>query len=270
MPELPEVETVRRSLLRAIPGRRIESVQVRQHQLRRPVDRGFGRRLRGRAIRDVRRIGKYLVLELDHRAVLLVHLGMSGTLLVRQAGTPPDRHDHIVLRLSGGTELVLNDPRRFGLARVVRLERADELHNLGPDPLEEDLDHRRLAAMLQGRRAPIRNLLIDQRLLAGIGNIYANEILHRAGIRPQRPADSLRRSEISRLAAAIPAVLKDAVSLGGSSISDFHDAKGRPGYFQLHAAVYGREGEPCRRCGSSIRREVITGRSCFYCPRCQR
>jgi len=269
MPELPEVETVRRSLL-SIVGRRVEAVEVIEPRLRRPVARDFARRLVGRIIERIERQGKYLLFPLSGGEYLLAHLGMTGALLLQPAGTPLQPHDHVRLRLSGDVQLTYNDPRRFGLLRAGALDELTELSNVGPDPLANGFSPQQLAALARGRKRPVKNLLMDQRALGGIGNIYANEILFRAGIRPSRPARRLTRRELSALLAATRAVLQSAIRHGGSSISDYRDSEGRTGYFQLRLRVYDRAGRPCPRCGTPIRRTVHAGRSSFYCRKCQK
>jgi formamidopyrimidine-DNA glycosylase len=269
MPELPEVETVRRSLL-PIVGARIEAVQVREPRLRRTVARDFATRLSGRVIHGIERRGKYLLFRLAGDESLLAHLGMSGALLLQPAGTPAQPHDHVTLQLSDGRQITFNDPRRFGLLRLGRADEFVELDNMGPDPLSDAFSVSDLAALARGRKKPVKNLLMDQRALGGIGNIYANEILFRAGIRPGRQARRLTRSELQRLFDATRAVLSSAIRLGGSSISDYRDGDGRPGYFQLRLKVYDRASKPCLRCHTPVRRAVHAGRSSFYCPACQR
>jgi formamidopyrimidine-DNA glycosylase len=269
MPELPEVETVRRSLL-PIVGARIESVEVREPRLRRVVAHDFALRLSGRVIHGIERRGKYLLFQLSEDEALLSHLGMSGALLLQPADTPPETHDHVSLHLSDGRQVTFNDPRRFGLLRVGRTDEFEELGNVGPDPLSDDFSVQDLAALARGRKKPVKNLLMDQRALGGIGNIYANEILFRAGIRPGRQARRLTRAELQRLFDATRAILRSAIRLGGSSISDYRDGDGRPGYFQLRLKVYDRAGKPCVRCHTPVRRAVHAGRSSFYCAACQR
>jgi formamidopyrimidine-DNA glycosylase len=269
MPELPEVETTRRSLLADVVGARIAAVIVRERRLRRPIAANFAQQLRGRRIAAIERQGKYLLFALDDGRILLVHLGMSGSLCLTATATLPVRHDHVAIAFDSDRQLVFNDPRRFGLMRVGRREELDELRAVGPDPLAAapTLDEWRA---LTRRRAPIKSVLMDQRLLGGVGNIYANEALFEAGVRPRRRAASLTRAELARLAEALRAVLERAVALGGSSISDYRDGNGNLGYFQIHHAVYDRADQPCRACGTIIRRVVLSGRSSFYCPRCQR
>jgi formamidopyrimidine-DNA glycosylase len=269
MPELPEVETVRRSL-GSIVGQCIEAVEVAQVQLRRRIEPGFSQRLVGQAIASIERRGKYLLFHLSGGDTLLAHLGMSGALLLQPHLTARATHDHVRLRLSNGQQLTYNDPRRFGLLRVGRVEELTELRNVGPDPLSASFAVADLATLARGRKKPVKNLLMDQQVLGGIGNIYANEILFRARIRPGRPAGRLTRQELARLLRVTRAVLNNAIRLGGSSISDYRDGTGRPGYFQLRLRVYDRAGKPCPRCQTPVRRAVHAGRSSFYCPVCQR
>ena len=269
MPELPEVETVRRSLLPLV-GRRIESVEVFEPRLRRRVADDLAARLSGQVITAIERRGKYLLFHLSSGEALLAHLGMSGALLLQHRGTARHGHDHVRLQLSDDQQLTYNDPRRFGLLRLGQVADFVELGNVGPDPLAPMFSVDVLAALARGRKKPVKNLLMDQRALGGIGNIYANEILFRARIRPSRQARRLTRAELMRLLDATRTVLRTAIELGGSSISDYRDGTGRPGYFQLRLRVYDRAGQPCPRCRSSIRRTVQAGRSSFYCPRCQR
>jgi formamidopyrimidine-DNA glycosylase len=270
MPELPEVETIRRSLLPHVVGARVTAVVVRERRLRCPIPPGFAARLRGRRVAALERQGKYLLFHLDDGHALLVHLGMSGSLSLTSPTTPLGPHDHVSIAFGGETAMVFNDPRRFGLMRVGRCPDLAELRNVGRDPFiaPPSLDEWR--GLVRGRRLPIKNLLMDQRVLGGVGNIYANEMLFRAGIRPRRRAAGLGRRELARLGTALRRVLEEAVDLGGSSISDYRDANGRPGYFQMRHAVYDRAGEPCHACATLIKRIVLSGRSTFYCPHCQR
>lgn len=269
MPELPEVETVRLSLAPHILQRRVSAVEVRERRLRKPIDADFEARLLGRRISAIERRGKYLLFELDGGEALLVHLGMSGSLHLRSRGSVLRPHDHVVVEFDTGESLVLNDPRRFGVMRIGTADHFDELRHIGPDPLATRRDADQWRAQVRGRRVAIKSLLMDQKFIAGIGNIYANEMLYQAGIRPRRMAARLRRRELERLEEAMHAVLERAVALGGSSISDFRDAQGKPGYFQIHHAVYDRAGRPCPRCAAPIRRIVLAGRSTFYCAVCQ-
>ncbi|HYD47793.1 MAG TPA: bifunctional DNA-formamidopyrimidine glycosylase/DNA-(apurinic or apyrimidinic site) lyase [Terriglobales bacterium] len=270
MPELPEVETVRRTLLPLIDDR-IIAVEVREARLRRVIATDFKARLSGRTVEAIERRAKYLLFRLSDGEWLLAHLGMTGSLVVQDGSAAPAAHDHVVLSFASGKRLVFNDPRRFGLLRVAAAETdLPELARIGRDPLTDPLSVEELKQLCRRRSRPIKNVLMDQALLGGIGNIYASEILFRAAIRPRRRAASLTRRELERLREAMTGVLADAVLLGGSSISDYRDGTGKPGYFQIHHQVYDRAGEPCRVCGTVIRRVVLLGRSTFYCPVCQR
>jgi formamidopyrimidine-DNA glycosylase len=270
MPELPEVETIRRSLLPHVVGARVTAVTVRERRLRRRIARDFEARLRGRSILGLERFGKYLAFALDDAHVLLVHLGMSGSLLLARPGAALDPHDHVIIALDRDIVLVFNDPRRFGLLRIGRRADLAELDGVGRDAIAAPPSVDEWRALVRGRRMPIKNLLMDQRVLGGVGNIYASEMLFQAGIRPRRRAAALRRAELERLGAAMQRVLNAAIELGGSSISDYRDANGQPGSFQMQHAVYDRHGAPCRVCAAPIKRIVLGGRSTFYCPRCQR
>ncbi len=270
MPELPEVETIRRSLLPHVVGARVTGVTVRERRLRCPIAPDFATRLRGRRIAALERRGKYLLFRLDDGRALLVHLGMSGSLALTPAGVPFGPHDHVAIAFGPKLVMVFNDPRRFGLMRVGRCADLAELRNVGRDPLTAAPSLEEWCRLVRRRHLPIKNLLMDQRVLGGVGNIYANEMLFQAGIRPRRRAAGLRRRELARLSTALRAVLEEAVDLGGSSISDYRDANGQPGSFQMHHAVYDRAGEACRVCAATIKRIVLSGRSSYYCPRCQR
>jgi formamidopyrimidine-DNA glycosylase len=270
MPELPEVETLRRGLAAAVVGRRITGVEVRERRLRRRIAAGFARALVGRRITGARRRAKFLLLDLDDGATWLVHLGMSGTLAVVPAGAPLGTHTHVVATLDDGRSLRLHDPRRFGLTRVARRERLAELAGLGVEPLRPAFSPAFLHAAARRRRCAVKSLLMDQRVVAGLGNIYANEILFAAGVRPGRRTSTLTRTEAARIVAATRAVLAEAIALRGSSISDYRDERGKPGAFQQTFRAYERAGAPCVRCARPIRRRVIVGRSSYYCPSCQR
>jgi len=270
MPELPEVETTRRSLQPHVVGARIAAVTVRERRLRRPLDDDFERRLFGRQITALERRGKYLLFRLEDGDTLLVHLGMSGSLELMKAGTPLAVHDHVVLIFDRDLQMVFNDPRRFGLMRLGHADDFAELRNVGRDSLSSAPSVDEWRGLTRGRKLAIKNLLMDQRVLGGVGNIYASEMLFLAGVRPGRRAATLTRAELTRLADAMRAVLERAVELGGSSISDYRDANGNAGYFQIHHAVYDRDGQPCAKCTTPIKRVVQSGRSSFYCPKCQR
>ena len=270
MPELPEVETVRRGLAAAVTGRRITRVAVHERRLRKPLSADFARRLSGRRIEGVRRRAKYLLLDLDDGASWLVHLGMTGTMVVLPADEPRRTHTHVVAALDDGRTLRFHDPRRFGLMRVGDPRKLAELAALGPEPLGDGFSAELLHAIARRRRRAVKSLLMDQQVVAGLGNIYVNEILFGAGIRPTRRTSRLTRADAERIVAETARVLGEAITLRGSSISDYRDDRGEPGAFQHTFRVYERAGEPCRRCDGVVRRRVIIGRSSFYCPQCQR
>lgn len=271
MPELPEVETLARELGEVLAGRRIAGVEVRwPRTVAAPDPETFARRLVGRRIREIRRRGKWMLLGLDGGEWLLVHLRMSGRLAVEGADAPEDIHTRVVFYLDDGRRLRFSDPRKFGRMALTACPE-DWLGDLGPEPLDPDLMPERLAAMVGSRRMRLKVLLTDQRFLAGLGNIYADEVLWRAGLSPLRRADTLTPEETARLLGAIRAVLEEAVARRGTTLADrrYVLPDGRPGEFAAHLAVYGREGAPCPRCGASIVRARIGGRSAHFCPQCQ-
>lgn len=283
MPELPEVETVRRGLAPVMEGQVIERAQVNRPDLRWPFPPDMAARLTGARVLMLRRRSKYLLADLDRGESLLVHLGMSGRMLVSgdplgrfvHAHPAPEKHNHVILEMAGGARITFNDPRRFGAMDLVETARAEAhplLAALGPEPLGNGFHEGHLAAALAGRRTPIKAALLDQRIVAGLGNIYVCEALYRAGISPRRGAGTLGSIRIARLTRAIRDVLTEAIAAGGSSLRDYRQADGELGYFQHAFDVYGREGEPCRKpgCAGQIRRIVQSARSSFYCPRCQR
>lgn len=277
MPELPEVESLRRILARSVAGRTIVSVRITEPRLRRRLAGDFGAALAGRRIERLRRRAKYLVIELSGGAVLLVHLGMSGSLTHRRDGFAGDdfdpRHDHIHLMLEDGTTLVYNDPRRFGLMKLVSsssLATVAELKTLGPEPMSAGFSLDYLAGAARGRKVAIKHLLMDQRVVAGIGNIYAAEILFQAGVRPTRRAGRLGRAELARIVVATPAILRAAIGRRGTTFRSYRDSQGRPGAFASRLKVYGREGEPCQVCATPIKNATVGQRASFYCPHCQR
>jgi formamidopyrimidine-DNA glycosylase len=275
MPELPEVETVRRGLASKISGRRIVHAELRRPDLRRPFPVALADRLAGARIGALGRRGKYLLIELDSDGLLLLHLGMSGRVTTGSAGLPAAPHDHVVLTLDDGTVIRFNDPRRFGLIDYLKRGEAARhplLAGLGPEPLEPGFDGASLATKLAGKLTPIKAALLDQRIVAGLGNIYVCEALYRARLSPRRLAASIGRGRADRLAAAIRSVLIEAIAAGGSSVRDYVQSNGELGYFQHHWAVYGREGEPCPGCdcAEGVRRIVQSGRSTFFCAKRQR
>ncbi|HLK11267.1 MAG TPA: bifunctional DNA-formamidopyrimidine glycosylase/DNA-(apurinic or apyrimidinic site) lyase [Candidatus Binatia bacterium] len=269
MPELPEVETIARGLGRALRGRRVVAVEVREARLRAPVSPGFAARLTGRRIEAVFRRGKYLLAALDDGALWLIHLGMSGRITLAAAAAPQRRHDHVVVALDDARVLTYHDPRRFGRMDVIPAAALAAETGGGIDALAPELTPGALFALTRRRRTSTKALLMDQRRVAGLGNIYVNELLFRAGVRPRRRAGRLTRAQCARIVAATRAVLAEAIRHGGSSISDYRDGFGRAGRFQAAHRVYGRAGEPCSRCRTPLRACRVAGRSSFYCPRCQ-
>ncbi len=280
MPELPEVETVRRALSPVLEGRKIMRAVARRPDLRFPLPDGFGQRLTGRRITAVRRRAKFLLIDLDDGAVLISHLGMSGSYRIyRDAPPPVEKHEHIILLTDAGLEVRYNDPRRFGFMDLVDgadLAGYPMLKNLGPEPLGDGFDATVLSAALKGRQSPIKAALLDQTVVAGLGNIYVSEALFRAGISPKRTAASVAGARARRLVPAIRDILQEAIDAGGSSISDHRQPTGELGYFQHRFAVYGRDGQACPGCDcdlaktGGIAKITQSGRSTFYCSRAQR
>ncbi len=272
MPEMPEVETIARSLRKVLVGKRVSEVRLSGLALRKPIAETFASSLLGRAIRKIHRRGKYLILELEPRAFWLIHLGMSGRVFWRSTANPPVKHTHAIVRFSDHTELEYRDHRRFGLLaayEVAGLGQIPELHNLGMDPLDRTLNEGSLWPQLHSSRTEIKSFLLDQRKIAGLGNIYVCEVLYRAGIHPARRCFSLNRREVTALIRAIKAVIRLAVRNRGTSFSDFMDSNGEPGENQQFLRVFQREGKKCKRCRTAIRRMRQGNRSSFYCPRCQ-
>jgi len=282
MPELPEVETVRRGLEPVLVGNAFARVEQRRADLRFPLPKDFGMRLSGRRVEALDRRAKYLLARLDDGEVLVMHLGMTGRFSINGSATmPPPKHEHIVFHLGDGTAVRYSDARRFGLMDLVPAATLDShalFKGLGVEPLSEALTPEWLAARLKGKANSIKAALVDQKLIAGLGNIYAGEALYRAGVSPLRLAGSLATKsgkptkKTEALVAAVKAVLDDAIKAGGSSLRDYKRADGTLGEFQHRFKVYDREGKPCPRkgCGGTVRRIVQGGRSTFYCPTCQR
>jgi formamidopyrimidine-DNA glycosylase len=274
MPELPEVEVLRRSLEPHLIGDRIERVEVSNPALREPVETArLRRRARGREVIALRRRSKYLLIDLAGGQTVAVHLGMSGRLTLVPAATPREPHEHVAFHLRSGRRLRLRDPRRFGLVFAqATADLAADPHfvHLGVEPLEGDFSGDVLARAAAGRRGPVKAFLMDASVVVGVGNIYASESLHRAGVHPERPVSRISRERWGRLADSVVAVLRQAIAQGGTTLNDFADGEGRSGYFQVSLSVYDREGSPCLACGRPVRRIVQAGRSTFFCPRCQR
>ena len=289
MPELPEVETVRTGLAPAMEGYRLTNVEMRRGDLRTPFPHDFVARTQGRKIKTLRRRAKYLLADLDSGETLVIHLGMSGRMSVYAHGkkrrlgdyvydAPPDgagtgKHDHVVFETDAPARIVFNDHRRFGLMALVdtkTLEQDKLFKGIGVEPLSENFNTAYLAKVLSGKKTPIKSALLDQRLIAGLGNIYVCEALFRSHISPKKLAGAIKREKLAPLVAAIKKVLKDAIAAGGSTLRDHAQATGDPGNFQHHFLVYGREGLSCKLgCKGTVKRIVQAGRSTFYCPKCQ-
>jgi formamidopyrimidine-DNA glycosylase len=277
VPELPEVESLRQMLERSLVGRRFRSATIREARLRRAVSDDLPASIADRRIESVGRRAKYLLIELTGNLVLMVHLGMSGSLTHRRRCFDSTqfnpRHDHIEFELDDGSLLVYNDPRRFGLIKIVlraELDSIPELRYLGPEPLGLDFNPDYLWRVTRRRSTAIKNLLMDQRIVAGVGNIYASEILFRAAVRPARRAGRLTRNEAVRIVAATGEVLREAIRCCGTTFRSYRDSRGQPGRFARFLRVYDREGRPCLQCGTIIRALVLGQRSTYYCPRCQK
>ncbi len=274
MPELPEVEVLRRSLEPRLLGRRIERVEVRSPALREPLNRRSLGRLAGRRIENLRRRAKYLLIDVEGATTLVIHLGMSGRFTLVSADTPFERHEHLAFYLDspGPSRLRLVDPRRFGLAFALperKLETDRHFAHLGVEPLGEQLTADYLQAKARNRRGPIKAFLMDARIVVGVGNIYASEALWQARVHPRRSVARVSLATWDRLTRTVRGVLAQAIEQGGTTLNDFADGEGNAGYFQVSLAAYGREGGPCHRCGRTLRRIVQSNRSTFYCPGCQ-
>ena len=281
MPELPEVETVRRGLLPAMEGKRILRAEINRPDLRWPLPERMAERLTGARVERLRRRSKYILADLDTGESLLIHLGMSGRLLVSGVmlgefhldHPAPQKHDHVVLHMEGDARVTFNDARRFGAMDLVRTDREEAhwlLSGIGPEPLGNAFDESYLTAALKKRSSPIKTALLDQHVVAGLGNIYVSEVLFRAGIDPRRAANRISATRLAQLVPLIREVLTEAIEAGGSSLRDHRQADGELGYFQHSFRVYDREDEPCPTCGASIRRIVQSSRSSYFCPKCQR
>ncbi|HEY2775727.1 MAG TPA: bifunctional DNA-formamidopyrimidine glycosylase/DNA-(apurinic or apyrimidinic site) lyase [Candidatus Binatia bacterium] len=270
MPELPEVETIRRSLDGVVVGRRVEHLELRTPRLRLPLDEALRSAVTGRRIVSTSRRGKYLLLGLDDGRAWFFHMGMSGRLRFDENATQPGLHDHVLARFREGGTLVFHDPRRFGLCIVDDPVLSTLVAEMGPEPLDEAaFDAGYLSARRRSTVRTIKDVLMDQRVVAGLGNIYVNEILFRAGIRPRRSMTRTTDADCTRIVEATREVITDAIEHRGSTISDFLDGIGRRGGYQFRHCVYDRKGQPCTRCGAAIKAIVVGQRSSFYCPRCQ-
>ena len=270
MPELPEVETTVRGLVPVLEGRRLASVELRRDDLRRAFPPDLRQRLTGARVTGLGRRAKYGLIRTDRDDTLVFHLGMSGRWRIDPESL--GKHDHVLIETDEGRRLALNDPRRFGsldLVPTAAIGDSDPFRAMGPEPLGDDFNGAYLARRLEDRRAPIKALLLDQRIVAGLGNIYVCEALHKAGIAPGRAGGNISRARLDRLADAVKAVLLAAIEAGGSSLRDYVRPDGELGYFSKEWRVYGREGKRCG-CGAPVRRRTDSGRSTFYCPACQR
>lgn len=287
MPELPEVETVKLGLQPVMEGFRFTQVETRRGDLRVPFPNDFAGRLTGRRVTRLWRRAKYILGDLDDGETLVIHLGMSGRMSVHAegearklgqyvldiAGAGTEKHDHVVMDTDAPARIVFNDHRRFGLMLLIQTDQLDEhklFKGLGVEPLSDAFDTAYLRAALKSKKTPIKSALLDQRVIAGLGNIYVCEALYRARISPKRLAMKVTPEQAARLLPAIKAVLREAIKAGGSSLRDHKQVTGELGYFQKRFAVYDREGEPCRNCKGTVKRIVQAGRSTFYCPTCQR
>ncbi|MEE9426681.1 MAG: bifunctional DNA-formamidopyrimidine glycosylase/DNA-(apurinic or apyrimidinic site) lyase [Paracoccaceae bacterium] len=275
MPELPEVETVRRGLQPAMEGQVITGVDIRRPDLRWPFPPDMAARLAGMRVKTLRRRSKYIMVDLDSGETLIIHLGMSGYMQVSSG--PHDvllKHDHVVLDMQNGSRITFNDARRFGSMDLIATDQVEThrlLASLGPEPLGNSFDEAYLAGQLKARNTPIKSALLDQKIVAGLGNIYVCEVLHRTGISPKAKSGKLSRPRINSLVPAIRNVLNDAIDAGGSSLKDHRQTDGELGYFQHRFQVYDREKQPCTKpdCKGTIQRIVQSGRSSFYCDKCQ-
>ena len=278
MPELPEVETVRRGLVPVLEGRKLVRVEARRPDLRIAFPARFAERLTGRRVEKLTRRAKYILAWLDGGEVLLIHLGMSGRFVVdttRSNSIGSGTHDHVMFETDRGARVVYSDHRRFGLMTLIAADDLGDhklLKGLGPEPLSGEFSAASLSAALKGKKTPIKAALLDQRVVAGLGNIYVSEALHRAHISPKRLAGAIKAAGVALLVNAVRAVLEEAIAAGGSTLRDYRHTDGELGYFQHRFRVYDREGERCptRGCGGKIKKIVQAGRSTFFCPVCQR
>ncbi|MGB1271650.1 MAG: bifunctional DNA-formamidopyrimidine glycosylase/DNA-(apurinic or apyrimidinic site) lyase [Endozoicomonas sp.] len=271
MPELPEVETTRRGIHPHVEGQVIDRVEVREYRLRWPVPDNIDQALRGKTVKAVRRRAKYLLLEID-QGCLILHLGMSGSLRVLLHQEAPKKHDHVDFVLKNGTRIRYTDPRRFGAVLWTEQPVHDHklLKHLGPEPLEGEFTEQRLFQFSRGRSQPVKTFIMDNKVVVGVGNIYANEALFRAGIHPERPCGKISKARCLRLTQCIRDTLAEAIAQGGTTLRDFVGGDGKPGYFKQELAVYGRAGQPCLQCSSTIKEIKLGNRSTCFCPKCQK
>lgn len=283
MPELPEVETVKAGIAPVMGGHVIAQAQVNRPDLRWPFPDRMAERLTGQRVLGLRRRSKYILVDLESAETLLIHLGMSGRMLIsghmvgdfHHAHPAPAKHDHVVFEMDSGVRITFNDARRFGAMDLMATATQDDhwlIRDLGPEPLGNGFNESYLIARLAGRNTPIKSALLDQRIVSGLGNIYVCEVLFRAGIHPKRKAGQISAKRVATLVPLIRQVLSEAIAAGGSSLRDYRQTDGELGYFQYVFQVYGREGQPCAThgCDKAIQRIVQSGRSSFFCPQCQR
>jgi len=283
VPELPEVETVRRGLQPVMEGFAIVKADIRRPDLRWPFPENMSDRLTGKIVNRLRRRSKYILVDLSSDETLIIHLGMSGRMLISGNGQgefphdhpAPEKHDHVVLDMSGGARVTFNDARRFGAMDISSTDSVEShwlINKIGPEPLGNSFDATYLSDRLKSRNTPIKTALLDQRIIAGLGNIYVCEILHRAGISPKRKAGKLTNKQVQQIVPIIRQVLEEAIEAGGSSLRDHRQTNGELGYFQHRFSVYDRKGQPCSKpdCTGHIDRIVQSGRSSFFCTQCQR
>lgn len=274
MPELPEVEVIRQGLQKYLPGRRVVAVLTSNRKLRLPMPRkNLSEYIHKARINVIDRRGRFLIITMENGARLIIHLGMTGKISICPSDLPIAKHDHFRLRFDNGTQLVFNDVRRFGFILVLAPEQDFSntmLADLGPEPFDQEFTPQYLQKLAAGRNRPLKNFLMDNQVVAGIGNIYASEILFRSGFRPERKTRNLSREQWVKIVKSCHYVLKKAINSGGTSISDFVNESGRSGYFQLELQVYGRQGKPCKCCNTPIKKITLAGRSTFFCPKCQK
>ncbi|HVP36324.1 MAG TPA: bifunctional DNA-formamidopyrimidine glycosylase/DNA-(apurinic or apyrimidinic site) lyase [Terriglobales bacterium] len=271
MPELPEVETVVRGLRKTVLGKKIKSLKIYPSRILHSPAESLRRNLLQQRIREINRRGKNIILKLSNGDLLLIHLGMTGNLVYMNGSIPMGKHDHIDLEFSDRTHLRYSDIRKFGRFKLIKSSQVTKegvLKKLGPEPLEISRDD--FVKLLQGKKGRIKSVLMNQSIIAGIGNIYADEVLFEAKIHPLQMVSDLSRNKLMKLHSAIQKILKKAIKAGGSSVDDYRDVDGKKGFFQFYHKVYGRAGEPCKRCGTKIRRIIVSQRSTHFCPRCQR
>lgn len=274
MPELPEVEVIRRGLLRHLPGRRVHAVFTGSKKLRLPMPRSALKKyIQGARVKSVDRRAKFLLITMDNHARLVIHLGMTGRLGIFSRNVPKAKHDHLRLQLDNNLQLRFNDSRRFGFIQVLKPGidyKGTMLANLGPEPFSRDFNAHYLEKLAAGKSRPLKNFLMDSRVVGGIGNIYACEILFHAGLHPERKISGVSRNQWQKIVTGSRFILQKAIASGGTTISDFVNESGKSGYFQLELQTYGKQGKPCSGCTTLIVKKIMAGRATFFCPNCQK